>query len=130
MSTLPITPIHTNNAPAAIGPFSQACIAGDFLFISGQGGISPESGKVAGSSLESQAEQLMQNLKAILEQAGTDFSRVVKATCFLADMDDFSAFNAIYAKYFTSKPARSCIAVKALPMGILCEIEAIVYLGE
>ena len=89
MSTLPITPIHTNNAPAAIGPFSQACIAGDFLFISGQGGISPESGKVAGSSLESQAEQLMQNLKAILEQAGTDFSRVVKATCFLADMDTF-----------------------------------------
>ena len=107
MSTLPITPIHTNNAPAAIGPSSQACIAGDFLFISGQGGISPESGKVAGSSLEAQAEQLMQNLKAILEQAGTDFSRVVKATCFLTDMNDFSAFNAIYAKYFTSKPARS-----------------------
>lgn len=130
MSHSPISTIHTNNAPAAIGPFSQACIAGDFLFISGQGGILPETGKVAGSSLEAQAEQLMKNLQAILDQAGTDFSRVVKATCFLADMNDFSAFNAIYGKYFTSKPARSCIAVKALPMGILCEIEAIAYLGE
>ena len=130
MSHSPISTIHTNNAPAAIGPFSQACIAGDFLFISGQGGILPETGKVAGTSLEAQAEQLMKNLQAILDQAGTDFSRVVKATCFLTDMNDFSAFNAIYAKYFTSKPARSRIAVKALPMGILCEIEAIAYLGE
>ncbi len=128
--THPITSLHTDRAPAAIGPFSQACRAGDFLFISGQGGIVPETGKIAGESLEAQARQLMRNVQAILEQAGTDFSRVVKATCFLADMGDFAAFNSIYGEYFISKPARSCIAVKGLPMGILCEIELIAYLGQ
>lgn len=129
MSNTPIVPICAKDAPAAIGPFSQACIAGDFLFVSGQGGVCPETGQIAGASLEVQAERLMQNLQAILEQAGTDFSHVVKATCFLTDMHDFSSFNAIYAKYFAAKPARSCIAVAALPMGIRCEVELIAYLG-
>lgn len=124
-----IKKIQTNRAPAAIGPYSQAYVAGDFLFTSGQGGLLPENGKVAGEGIEEQAEQTMRNLQAILEQAGTDFSCVVKATCFLSDMKNFSAFNGIYEKYFISRPARSCVAVKELPLGILCEVEVVACLG-
>lgn len=120
--------IHTDNAPAAIGPYSQAYIAGDFLFTSGQGGLLPENGAVMGKNVTEQAEQTMRNLKAILDEAGTDFSKVIKATCFLSDMGDFAAFNSVYEKYFVSKPARSCVAVKELPLGILCEVEIIAYL--
>lgn len=122
--------IHTTAAPAAIGPYSQGYAAGDFLFTSGQGGLRPENGEVVGKTVVEQAEQTMHNLEAILKEAGTDFSKVVKATCFLADMKDFKAFNEIYAKYFVAKPARTCVAVKELPLGILCEVEVIAYLGE
>ena len=122
--------IHTNDAPAAIGPYSQGYIAGDFLFTSGQGGLDPKDGHIVGNTVEEQAEQVMKNLKAIFTAAGTDFSTAVKSTCFLADMDDFKAFNSVYEKYFVSKPARSCVAVKKLPLGILCEVEVIAYLGK
>ena len=124
-----IKSIHTEHAPAAIGPYSQAYVAGDFLFTSGQGGLLPESGKVADGGIEAQAEQTMKNLQSILAQAGTDFSRVVKANCYLADMKDFAAFNSVYEKFFVSKPARTCVAVRELPLGILCEVETIAYLG-
>ena len=124
-----IKSIHTDHAPAAIGLYSQAYTAGDFLFTSGQGGLLPENGEVVSGSIEAQAEQAMENLQAILTQAGTDFSRVVKANCYLADMKDFAAFNGIYEKFFVSKPARTCVAVKELPLGVLCEIEIIAYLG-
>ncbi len=122
--------IHTADAPAAIGPYSQGYIAGDFLFTSGQGGLDPKDGSIVGTTVEEQAEQVMKNLKAIFKAAGTDFSSAVKSTCFLADMDDFKAFNSVYEKYFTFKPARSCVAVKKLPLGILCEVEVIAYLGK
>ena len=121
--------IHTDHAPAAIGPYSQAYIAGDFLFTSGQGGLLPESGQVVNGGIEAQAEQTMKNLQAILKQAGAGFSRVVKANCYLADMRDFAAFNGVYEKFFVSKPARTCVAVRELPLGILCEVEIIAYLG-
>lgn len=124
-----IKSIHTEHAPAAIGPYSQAYVAGDFLFTSGQGGLLPESGNVADGGIEAQAEQTMKNLQSILAQAGTDFSRVVKANCYLADMKDFAAFNSVYEKFFVSKPARTCVAVRELPLGILCEVEIIAYLG-
>lgn len=124
-----IKSIHTAHAPAAIGPYSQAYTAGEFLFTSGQGGLLPESGKVVNGGIEAQAEQTMKNLQAILAQAGTDFSRVVKANCYLADMKDFAAFNGVYEKFFVSKPARTCVAVRELPLGILCEVEIIAYLG-
>ena len=117
--------IKTEYAPAAIGPYSQAYTANGFLFTSGQVALLPGSGEVAGTTIEEQAEQCCKNIAAILEAAGTDFTKVVKTTCFLADMKDFSAFNAVYAKYFTGKPARSCVAVKELPKQLLCEIEAI-----
>lgn len=117
--------IHTEKAPEAIGPYSQAMLAGGLLFTSGQIAINPESGTVEAETIEGQAEQVMKNLGALLEAAGSGFDRVVKTTCFLADMGDFAAFNEVYAKYFTSKPARSCVAVKELPKGVLCEIEAI-----
>lgn len=122
--------IQTSNAPAAIGPYSQGCIAGDFLYLSGQGGIDPAVSKVVEGGIEAQAERTMQNIKALLAEAGADFSAVVKTTCFLADMGDFAAFNAVYAKYFTEKPARSCVAVKQLPLGLLCEVEVVAYLGR
>lgn len=122
--------IQTSAAPAAIGPFSQGYIAGDFLFIAGQGGMHPENGEVVGNTITEQAEQTMQNLKAILEEGKTDFSGVVKSNCYLADMKDFKAFNEIYAKYFVTKPARTCVAVKELPLGILCEVEVIAYIGK
>lgn len=122
--------IYTKEAPAAIGPYSQGYIAGGFLFTSGQGGLNPDNGEVVGTTVEEQAEQTMQNLKAIFDEAGTDFSSAVKTTCFLADMADFKAFNSVYEKYFTSKPARSCVAVKQLPLGILCEVEVTAFLGN
>lgn len=117
--------IATKNAPAAIGPYSQAYKVNGFLYTSGQVALIPESGAVAGESIEAQAEQCCKNVGAILEAAGTDFSKVVKTTCFLADMKDFAAFNAVYERYFVSKPARSCVAVRELPKQLLCEIEAI-----
>jgi 2-iminobutanoate/2-iminopropanoate deaminase len=117
--------ISTPNAPAAIGPYSQAFITGSLLFTSGQVPLDPQSGEVVGTTIEAQAEQVMQNLGAILSAAGATFEQVVKTTCFLADMGDFAAFNAVYAKYFTGKPARSCVAVKTLPKNVLCEVELI-----
>ena len=118
----------TPNAPAAIGPYSQAVAANGFLFTSGQIGLIPETGAPAGDTIEAQAEQACRNVQAILEANGIGFDRVVKTTCFLADMNDFAAFNAVYAKYFVSKPARSCVAVRTLPKGLLCEIEAVAAL--
>lgn len=117
--------ISTDKAPAAIGPYSQGIIAGGFLFASGQIPINPASGQVEAEGIEAQTEQVMKNVGALLEAAGTDYTKVVKTTCFLADMDDFGAFNAIYEKYFTEKPARSCVAVKKLPKDVLCEVEVI-----
>ena len=120
-----ISKIETKLAPAAIGPYSQAMCVNGFLYTSGQIGLDPASGQVAGDTIEAQAEQCCKNLAAILEAAGTDFTKVVKTTCFLADMKDFAAFNGVYEKYFISKPARSCVAVRELPKSLLCEIEAI-----
>ena len=117
--------ISTSKAPAAIGPYSQGYVVNGLLFTSGQIALIPENGVVAGESIEAQAEQCCKNIGAILESAGVDFSKVVKTTCFLADMNDFAAFNAVYEKFFVSKPARSCVAVKTLPKQVLCEIEAI-----
>ena len=115
----------TPNAPAAIGPYSQAITANGFLFASGQVPLMPGSGEVVGTTIEEQAERSCKNIQGILEANGLTFEDVVKTTCFLADMGDFAAFNEVYAKYFVSKPARSCVTVKALPKGVLCEIEAI-----
>ena len=117
--------IHTEHAPAAIGPYSQAIVSGGFVFTSGQIPVDPKSGEIAGADVTAQAEQVMANLRAVLEAAGTDFERVVKATCFLATMDDFAAFNTVYGKYMVNKPARSCVAVKTLPKNVLCEVECI-----
>ncbi len=124
-----IKQISTTNAPAAVGPYSQAIIAGDMLFLSGQGGIDPATGKIVEGGVEAETRQAMENIKALLEEAGTDFTKAVKTTCFLADMGDFAKFNAIYAEYFTTKPARSCVAVKDLPLGFLVEVEVVAYLG-
>ena len=118
-------PIHSEHAPAAIGPYSQAIRAGEFLYLSGQLGIHPESGKIEGATVTEQAEQACKNIEAVLAAAGLSMQNVVKTTCFLTDMADFAAFNEVYAKHFISKPARSCFAVKALPAGGLCEIESI-----
>jgi 2-iminobutanoate/2-iminopropanoate deaminase len=122
--------ISTDNAPAAIGPYSQAIVAGDFLFASGQIPINPATGNVDATDITQQAEQSMKNVGAILNEAGVKYDDVVKTTCFLADIADFGAFNEVYAKYFTEKPARSCVAVKDLPKGVLCEVEVIAYLGR
>lgn len=122
--------ISTEKAPAAIGPYSQGIIADNFLFASGQIPIIPETGEIAEGDIMVQAEQVMKNVQAILEEAGTTFEKVVKTTCFLADMNDFGAFNEVYGGYFTEKPARSCVAVKTLPKNVLCEVEIIAYLGE
>ena len=122
--------VETKNAPAAIGPYSQGIILNGIAFFSGQIPLSPETGEVVGSTIEEQTEQVMQNIKALLESQGAEFTDVVKTTCFLADMADFAAFNEIYAKYFTGKPARSCVAVKALPKGVLCEVETIAAVKE
>ena len=117
--------VYTSNAPEAIGPYSQAIICGNMLFTSGQVPINPATGNVETEGITDQATQVMKNLAAVLEEAGTSFDKVVKTTCFLSDMNDFAAFNAVYAEYFTSKPARSCVAVKTLPKNVLCEIEVI-----
>lgn len=117
--------IHTDKAPAAVGPYSQAKIAGGFLFASGQVPINPETATVIEGGIEAQIEQVCKNIEAVLTEAGTDFSKVVKTTCFLADINDFKAFNEVYANYFTSKPARSCVAVKNLPLGVSVEVEII-----
>lgn len=117
--------IYTKNAPDAIGPYSQAIIANQTLYTSGQIAINPETNNVEGDSIEAQTEQVMKNIGAILKEAGTSFENVVKTTCFLSDMAYFAAFNEIYGKYFTSKPARSCVAVKQLPKDVLVEVEVI-----
>ena len=117
--------IQTSNAPAAIGPYSQAKVVNGFVFASGQIPLNPATGEVEGTTIEAQAEQVMKNVGAILKAAGVDFENVVKTTCFLAEMADFSAFNAVYEKYFTGKPARSCVAVKQLPKNVLVEVEVI-----
>lgn len=120
--------IYTPKAPAAIGPYSQAVVCGDMLFTSGQIPVNPETGEIAGETISEQAEQVMKNIGAVLEEAGTKFENAVKTTCFLADMGDFQVFNEVYAKYFVNKPARSCVAVKTLPKNVLCEVEVIAKL--
>ena len=117
--------IHTEKAPAAVGPYSQAIEHNGFIFTSGQIAIDPAQGKIVATDIEGQAEQCCKNIGAVLAASGRDFSKVIKTTCFLADIADFKAFNAVYEKYFVSKPARSCVAVKDLPAGALCEIEVI-----
>ena len=116
--------LETKNAPGAIGPYSQGCEVNGFVFTSGQIPVDPATGAIA-EGIAAQAEQSCKNVGAILESAGVGFDKVVKTTCFLADIGDFTAFNEVYAKFFTSKPARSCVAVKDLPKGVLCEVEAI-----
>lgn len=120
--------ISTETAPAAIGPYSQAIVTNGLVFASGQIPVDPATGAPAGDTIDTQAEQSCKNVAAILAAAGSNMTKVVKTTCFLADMADFAKFNEIYAKYFVSCPARSCVAAKALPKGVLCEIEAIAEL--
>lgn len=120
--------ISTETAPAAIGPYSQAIVTNGLVFASGQIPVDPATGAPAGDTIDTQAEQSCKNVAAILAAAGSDMTKVVKTTCFLADMADFAKFNEIYAKYFVSCPARSCVAAKALPKGVFCEIEAIAEL--
>jgi 2-iminobutanoate/2-iminopropanoate deaminase len=121
--------IQTKAAPAAIGPYSQGFVSGSLVFTSGQIPLYPESGEVAGKTIAEQTEQVIKNLQAVLEAGGSSLSRVVKTTCFLADMNDFAAFNEVYAKYFTGKPARSTVAVRQLPKNVLVEIEAVAEAG-
>ena len=120
-----IKKISTENAPGAIGPYSQAVVCGDMLYTSGQIAINPKTGAVEAEGIKAQTEQVMKNLGAVLEAAGTSFENAVKTTCFLYDMNDFADFNEIYGKYFVSKPARSCVAVKTLPKNVLVEVEVI-----
>ena len=120
--------INTDKAPAAIGPYSQAMVLNGVLYTSGQIPVVPQTGEIALGGIEGQAEQSIKNVYEIIEAAGTDMSKVVKTTCYLADIADFSAFNSVYEKFFISKPARSCFAVKDLPKGVLCEIEVIAEL--
>ena len=120
--------IVSEKSPAAIGPYSQAVKANGLLFTSGQIAINPATNTVEATTIEEQTTQVCENLKAVVEAAGTDMSKVVKTVCFLADINDFASFNEIYGKYFTSKPARSCVAVKDLPKGVLCEVELIAEL--
>lgn len=119
---------QTDKAPAAIGPYSQAVAVGNLLFTSGQVALDPATGAVVGDTIEAQARQSIANVGAILKANGIGFENVVKTTCFLADMADFAAFNAVYAEAFTTNPARSCVAVKTLPKNVLCEIETIAVL--
>lgn len=121
--------VQTNKAPAAIGPYSQAIVSGGLMFTSGQIPLNPETMEIIGENITDQTEQVMQNLKAVFESQSKDFTNVIKTTCFLANMDDFAAFNEVYSKYFTGKPARSCVAVKTLPKNVLCEVEAIVEMN-
>lgn len=121
--------ISTDKAPAAIGPYSQGIIANNMLFASGQIPINPATGEIEGTDITAQAEQVCKNVGELLKAAGTDYANVVKTSCFLADMNDFAAFNEVYARYFTEKPARSCVAVKTLPKNVLCEVEVIAALS-
>lgn len=124
----PMKTVATNNAPGAIGPYSQAIITGNLVFTSGQIPINPATGAVEAVTVEEQTKQVCENLKAVLEAAGSSLEKAVKTTCFLADIADFAAFNGIYGEYFTGKPARSCVAVKDLPKGVKCEVEVIAEL--
>lgn len=117
--------IYTSNAPQAIGPYSQAVVSGNLVFTSGQIAIDPASGNVTAQTIEEQTEQICKNLKAVLVSSGSSLENVIKTVCFLKDMNDFAAFNGVYAKYFTDKPARSCVAVKELPKNVLVEIETV-----
>ena len=117
--------IHTNRAPAALGPYSQAVVSGGLCFTSGQIALSPETGEIVGEDITTQTRQVLENLCAVLAAAGTSAEKVLKTTCYLADIADFAAFNAVYAEYFPGKPARSCVAVKDLPRGALVEVEAV-----
>ena len=122
--------LHTSNAPEAIGPYSQAIIYNDILSTSGQIAINPQTGNVESDTIEGQTEQVMKNLSAILNEAGTSFENVIKTTCFLKNMSDFAAFNGIYGQYFTSKPVRSCVAAKELPKDVLVEVELIAAINK
>lgn len=122
--------IHTDNAPLAVGPYSQAVVSGGMVYTSGQIAINPATNTIEAVTIEEQSEQVMKNLGAVLEASGSSFDKAVKTTCFLADMNDFSAFNEIYGKYFTSLPARSCVAVKTLPKNVLVEVEVIAEINE
>lgn len=122
--------IHTDNAPLAVGPYSQAVVSGGMVYTSGQIAINPATNTIEAVTIEEQSEQVMKNLGAVLEASGSSFGKAVKTTCFLADMNDFSAFNEIYGKYFTSLPARSCVAVKTLPKNVLVEVEVIAEVNE
>lgn len=124
-----ISTIQTDKAPSAIGPYSQAKVVNGMLYASGQIPLNPATGEVEGSDISTQTEQIMRNISGVLEAAGASFESVVKTTCFLADMSDFAAFNKIYGKYFTSRPARSCVAVRELPKGVLAEVEVIAICG-
>ncbi len=124
-----IKKISTADAPQAIGPYSQAAVCGDLLFTSGQIALHPQSGQLEGSDIRAQTERVMKNLAAVLKEAGSSFDKVVKTTCFLADISDFAAFNEIYGNYISSAPARSCVAVKDLPKGALVEVEVIALIG-
>ena len=124
-----IKKVSTDKAPEAIGPYSQAVICGNMLYTSGQIPLDPATGNIVDGGISAQAERIMKNLEAVLKEAGTSFDNVVKTTCYIADMADFGAFNEVYAKYFTNAPARSCVAVKALPKGALAEVELVAYIG-
>ena len=117
--------IYTETAPAAVGPYSQAVVINGLVYTSGQIALDPATGELVGTTIEEQAEQVMKNLVAILEAAGTKPEKAVKTLCFLTDINDFAAFNAVYARYFTEKPARSCVGIQALPKGAICEVEVI-----
>ena len=117
--------IYTEKAPAAVGPYSQAVVINGMVYTSGQIALDPATGELVGETIEEQTEQVMKNLQAILEAAGTKPEKVVKTLCFLTDINDFAAFNEVYAKYFTEKPARSCVGIQALPKGAICEVEVI-----
>lgn len=122
--------VATTNAPAAVGPYEQGYVHNGIFYSSGQIPINPATGAIETVTIEEQAEQVCKNLGAVLEAAGTSYEQVIKTTCFLADMGDFAAFNEVYAKYFTAKPARSCVAVKTLPKNVKCEIELIAAVEE
>ena len=125
-----MTIIHTDKAPAAIGPYSQAMKVGGLVFTSGQIPIDPATGTIQAVTIEEQTEQVCKNIKAVLEASGSSLEKVVKTVCFLADMNDFAAFNGVYAKYFTGKPARSCVAVKTLPKNVLVEVDTVAEVCE
>lgn len=122
--------VHTDKAPAAIGPYSQAIISGNHVFTSGQIPLDPYTGDLNGSEIKTQTRQAIRNLSEVLSEAGSSLDKVIKTTCFLADINDFAAFNEVYAEYFTGKPARSCVEVSALPKGALVEIEVIAEIGD